>query len=78
VEVQNRLSLQSNQLDIGKSFKVLIEGNSRKSDLDWRGRNSQNKVMVFPKGNFELKKGDYVTVTVTGCTQGTLIGHVLQ
>lgn len=78
VEVQNKLSLQNNQLDIGKSFKVLIEGNSRKSDLDWRGRNSQNKVMVFPKGNFELKKGDYVTVTVTSCTQGTLIGHVVQ
>jgi tRNA-2-methylthio-N6-dimethylallyladenosine synthase len=78
VEVQNRLSLQNNKLDIGKSFKVLIEGNSRKSDADWMGRSSQNKVVVFSKGNFELKKGDYVTVKVTDCTQGTLLGHVLQ
>ena len=78
VEVQNRLSLQNNKLDIGKSFKVLIEGNSRKSDADWMGRSSQNKVVVFSKGNFELKKGDYVTVKVTNCTQGTLLGHVLQ
>jgi tRNA-2-methylthio-N6-dimethylallyladenosine synthase len=78
VEVQNRLSLQNNKLDIGKSFKVLIEGNSRKSDTDWMGRSSQNKVVVFSKGNFELKKGDYVTVKVTDCTQGTLLGHVLQ
>lgn len=77
VEVQNRLSFQNNKLDIGKSFKVLIEGNSRKSDADWMGRSSQNKVVVFPKGNFELKKGDYVTVKVTDCTQGTLLGHVL-
>ena len=78
VEVQNRLSLQNNKLDIGKSYKVLIEGNSRKSDADWMGRSSQNKVVVFSKGNFELKKGDYVTVKVTDCTQGTLLGHVLQ
>jgi tRNA-2-methylthio-N6-dimethylallyladenosine synthase len=78
VAVQNRLSLQNNKLDIGKNFKVLIEGNSRKSDADWMGRSSQNKVVVFSKGNFELKKGDYVTVKVTDCTQGTLLGHVLQ
>jgi len=78
VEVQNRLSLQNNKQDIGKSFKVLIEGNSRKSDGDWMGRSSQNKVVVFSKGNFELKKADYVTVKVTDCTQGTLLGHVLQ
>jgi len=78
VEVQNRLSLQNNKMDIGKSFKVLIEGNSRKSEADWMGRSSQNKVVVFPKENFELKKGDYVTVKVTNCTQGTLLGHVLQ
>jgi tRNA-2-methylthio-N6-dimethylallyladenosine synthase len=78
VAVQNRLSLQNNKLDIGKNFKVLIEGNSRKSNADWMGRSSQNKVVVFSKGNFELKKGDYVTVKVTDCTQGTLLGHVLQ
>jgi tRNA-2-methylthio-N6-dimethylallyladenosine synthase len=74
VEVQNRLSLESNKKDIGKTFKVLIEGNSKKSDKDWMGRSSQNKVIVFPKENYELKKGDYVTIEVTGCTQATLLG----
>ena len=62
IVMQNRLSLESNKQDIGKSFKVLIEGNSKKSDTDWMGRSSQNKVVVFPKENYELKKGDYVTV----------------
>lgn len=78
IALQNRLSLESNQQDVGKTFKVLIEGNSKKSDLDWMGRNSQNKVIVFPKENNNLKKGDYVTVTVTSCTKGTLIGTMTQ
>jgi tRNA-2-methylthio-N6-dimethylallyladenosine synthase len=78
IVMQNRLSLQSNKQDIGKSFKVLIEGNSHKSDTDWMGRSSQNKVVVFPKENYELKKGDYVTVSVNTVTQGTLIGQILR
>jgi len=77
VELQNRLSLESNQKDIGKKFTVLIEGNSRKSDSDWMGRSTQNKVIVFPKSTFKLKKGDYVTIKVTGCTQATLLGEIV-
>lgn len=76
VNLQNRLSLESNEQDLGKTFKVLIEGDSKRSGNDWRGRNSQNKVIVFPKGNHALNKGDYVMVTVTDCTQATLIGEV--
>ena len=75
VEVQNRLSLESNQRDPGKVFKVLIEGNSKKSDLDWMGRTSQNKVIIFPKKE-NLQPGDYVMVKVTGCTQATLLGEI--
>jgi tRNA-2-methylthio-N6-dimethylallyladenosine synthase len=78
VEVQNRLSLESNKKDIGKKFKVLIEGDSKKNDKEWKGRNSQNKVIVFPKGNFDLKKGDYVQVHVSDCTQATLIGKIIN
>lgn len=78
VETQNRLSLESNQRDIGKSFAILIEGDSKKSADDWMGRSSQNKVIVFPKEKIELKKGDYVTVKVTDCTQATLIGKMIQ
>ena len=43
--------------------------------IDWMGRNSQNKVIVFPKENYDLKKGDYVCVKVNDCTQATLLGE---
>jgi tRNA-2-methylthio-N6-dimethylallyladenosine synthase len=78
VELQNRLSLESNKKDIGKTFKVLIEGDSKKNINEWKGRNSQNKVIVFPKENYELKKGDYVEVKVTDCTQATLLGQIIN
>ncbi|SFP64540.1 tRNA (N6-isopentenyl adenosine(37)-C2)-methylthiotransferase MiaB [Parafilimonas terrae] len=78
VELQNRLSYESNKKDVGKTFKVLIEGNSKKSDADWMGRNSQNKVIVFPKENYNYKKGDYVFVKVNDFTQATLIGEVVK
>ncbi len=76
VELQNRLSLESNKKNIGKTFTVLIEGNSKRSDKDWMGRNSQNKVIVFPKNGFAFKKGDYVKVKVNDCTQATLLGEI--
>ncbi|MEI9945092.1 MAG: tRNA (N6-isopentenyl adenosine(37)-C2)-methylthiotransferase MiaB [Chitinophagaceae bacterium] len=77
VEMQNRLSLESNKQDLGKIFKVLIEGNSKKNDNDWMGRTSYNKVLVFPKANYNLKKGDYVDVKVMECTQATLLGQII-
>lgn len=78
VELQNRLSYESNKQDVGKTFKVLIEGNSKKSDTDWMGRNSQNKVIVFPKENYNYKKGDYAFVKVNDFTQATLIGEAIK
>ena len=78
VELQGKLSFASNKRDIGKTFTVLIEGDSKRSDKDWRGRSSQNKVIVFPKENYELKKGDYVTVLVDDCTQATLLGKIIN
>ena len=77
VEVQNKLSLRSNQKDLGKTFKVLIEGNSKKSEDYWMGRTSQNKVIVFPKATVELKAGSYALVRVNECTQATLIGELV-
>lgn len=78
VELQNRLSLESNKKDIGKTFNVLIEGDSKRSDKDWMGRNSQNKVIVFPKENHELRRGDYAQVKVDNCTQATLLGQIIN
>ena len=68
-------SLQSMQRDVGKTFKVLVEGFSKKTEDDLQGRNDQNKVVVFTKGNF--KKGDYVSVKIESCTAGTLLGSAI-
>jgi tRNA-2-methylthio-N6-dimethylallyladenosine synthase len=74
VDVQWTLSNESNKRDVGKIFEVLIEGDSKKSDAEWMGRTSQNKVVVFPKLNHPLKKGDYVEIFIAGFTKGTLLG----
>lgn len=69
-------TLASMQKDVGKTFKVLIEGTSKRSEDDLYGRNDQNKVIVFPKG--QHKKGEYVMVKVENCTAGTLLGKVVE
>jgi len=76
VDMQGKLSTQSNLNDIGKVFKVLIEGDSKKSETDWGGRTEQNKSIVFPKENYNYQKGDYVMVKVTDCTRATLLGEI--
>jgi tRNA-2-methylthio-N6-dimethylallyladenosine synthase len=68
-------SLKSMQREVGSTAKVLIEGDSRKSDAHWQGRSDHNKVVVFPKTG-DLKKGDYVGVLIESCTAGTLIGKI--
>lgn len=78
VKFQNKLSQISNAEDLGKTFTVLIEGNSKKSENDWSGRSSQNKMVVFPKGNYENKKGDYVDVLISRVTGATLIGEIVE
>ena len=76
IALQQQLSLQSNQKDIGKTVEVLIEGTSKRSTEHFFGRNSQNKVVIFPKG--KLKKGDYVQVKITSCSAATLFGEVVE
>ncbi len=72
IDLQQQLSHASNKRDIGKTFEVLAEGFSKKSADFLMGRNSQNKVVVFPKGNYN--KGDYLNVKINDCTPATLIG----
>lgn len=72
IVLQNRLSLESNKRDIGKTFEVLVEGHSKKSKEELVGRTPHNKVVVFPKQHYQ--KGDLVKVTIERCTQSTLIG----
>jgi tRNA-2-methylthio-N6-dimethylallyladenosine synthase len=76
VAVHRVHSLESNKRDIGKTFEVLVEGTSLRDENDLFGRNTQNKVIVFPRKNF--KPGDYAIVKVTDCTSGTLIGEVVE
>lgn len=76
IQKQNEHSLLRNKRDIGKVHKVLIEGFSKKSAEHLQGRNSANKVIVFPKANFQ--KGQYVTVYVERCTGATLLGKVVS
>lgn len=75
IKKQRELSYERNLLDVGKVFKVLIEGNSKRSDDDLQGRNTANKVIIFPKEN--KSKGEYVNVLVESCTGGTLIGRIV-
>lgn len=77
VALQRKLSEESNAADVGKTFKILIEGDSKRSDKDWMGRNSQSKVLVFSK-NGNNKPGDYVMVKVVESTGGTLIGTITE
>ena len=74
VELQQKHQAENMQKDIGKTFTVLIEGDSKRSADDWAGRNDQNKMVVFPKLADGAGKGDYVRVKIRTCTAATLIG----
>lgn len=71
IELQNTLSLESNKRDVGKVFKVLVEGPSKRNPDELCGRASNNKMCVFPDKNHKV--GDYVDVKVLSCTSATLI-----
>ena len=75
IDLQNELSLQSNRRDVGRTFEVLIEGVSKRSDDRLFGRTSQNKVVVFDRGDRRI--GEYATVRITDCSSATLIGELL-
>jgi tRNA-2-methylthio-N6-dimethylallyladenosine synthase len=75
VDLQYQLSLQSNLNDIGKTFKVLIEKASKKDPNEWAARNSQNKVIIFPKENYKV--GQYVNVIVESANKAMLKGKAI-
>ncbi len=76
IDLQGKLSLESNKRDVGKVFEVLAEGHSKRSKKQYAGRNSQNKMVVFAGDT--CKPGDYVSVRITDCTSATLIGEVVN
>jgi len=76
IAVQREVGLKYHQRQIGKTFRVLIERDSSKSDQDFCGRNSQNSMCVFPKKE-GLKPGDYVMVRIRDASSATLLGDVV-
>lgn len=76
IALQTKHSIIRNERMVGKIQRVLIEGTSKRSDDFLQGRNTDNKVIVFPKENFT--KGQYVNVLVERSTRGTLIGKAVE
>ncbi len=76
IMLQGEIALRNNQRDVGKRFRVLVEGTSHRSKDQFFGRNSQNKVIVFDRG--DAIPGSYANVEVTGCTAATLMGRLVE
>jgi tRNA-2-methylthio-N6-dimethylallyladenosine synthase len=75
IDLQQKLSLKSNKNDVGRIFEVLVEDFSKRSKEHFFGRNSQNKVVVFPVT--DNKPGDYLRVKIIRYTSATLIGEAV-
>ena len=76
IALQNELSVESNRRDVGKEFTILVEGESKRSPEQLCGRTSQNKMVVFDRGDH--KAGDYVRVRITGSTSARLFGEEIK
>jgi tRNA-2-methylthio-N6-dimethylallyladenosine synthase len=76
ISKQSEIAFERNKLDLGKEQVILLEGTSKKSQVELKGRNSANKVVIVPSGNYS--KGDYLKVRITNCTPATLFGEVLE
>ena len=76
IDLQQSNSLKNNQARIGKTYKVLVESTSKRSNEHMSGRTDQNIKTVFQKKN--AKKGEYVLVKITDCTTATLLGDIVE
>lgn len=76
IEQQMNIQEELNKKEIGRRHLVLVEGTSKRSDEQLKGRTDTNKMVVFDRKDFE--KGDYVEVTITDCTSATLMGDPIK
>lgn len=76
IALQGEIALENNKLEVGKEYEVLVEGESHRSKEQLFGRNSQNKVIVFDRG--DAQPGTYRRVRVKSCTAATLLGELIQ
>ncbi|MGE3802242.1 MAG: radical SAM protein, partial [Candidatus Kapaibacterium sp.] len=72
IELQNGISAEKNQSQVGKTFEVLVEGPSKRDPLEWKGRTGENHVVIFPRS--DVDPGEYINVKVDRATSATLIG----
>ncbi len=75
IELQNRITHENNQLDIGREFEVLVEGFSKRSNEQLFGRTSQNKVVIFPREGRRI--GEFIRVRITSASSATLLGDII-
>jgi tRNA-2-methylthio-N6-dimethylallyladenosine synthase len=75
IDLQRGISLGINKGMIGRTYRVLVEGTSKKSDSHFMGRTDTNKTVIFPEGDFAT--GDYITVKIYDANSATLFGHVV-
>ncbi len=78
IDIQLASSLFWHKQQIGKTKKVLVEGRSKRSELEMCGRDGRNSMVVFPKGELIYDKGSYVMVKITDCTSATLRGELIS
>lgn len=76
INIQNESCLIQNKKAVGQIYEVLVEGVSKRNDQEFKGRTTQNKVVIFPKEDYQL--GEYVKVEVKSCTSATLIGTAIE
>ena len=76
IAIQSVSSLEQNQKSIGKTYEVLIEGISKKNDQEFKGRTSQNKVVIFPREDYKLS--EFVKVKINSCSSATMIGEAIE
>lgn len=77
IDLQNNISRELNQLEIGKQHEILVEGPSKKNSEKWQGRTDTNKVLIFEKNGHQINTGDLIKVVVKSSTSATLFGEAL-
>lgn len=75
IDKQQMHSLSLMKDKIGRTFEVLIEGISKKSNMHYYGRTTHNSTVIFEKDKHKI--GEYVMVKVHDCTSATLKGKVI-
>ncbi|MCX7737348.1 MAG: tRNA (N6-isopentenyl adenosine(37)-C2)-methylthiotransferase MiaB [Candidatus Kapabacteria bacterium] len=77
IDLQNNISRELNQLEIGKQHEILVEGPSKKNSEKWQGRTDTNKVLIFEKNGHQINTGDLIKVVVKSSTSATLFGEAM-